>query len=67
MTLPRRGRPRKPQEERQSLVIVLHVTEAEFDALACRALREGDHLATFARAALLEALGITRYELKAGS
>lgn len=45
----KRGRPRKPPEERLTELVVLRVTPAEADALYREALRRGEPLSTLLR------------------
>jgi hypothetical protein len=57
---PRRpGRRKRPPEEKQGIKASAYVTEAEFDAIAVRAIREGISISEWIRDKVLESLGIS--------
>lgn len=56
----RRGRRRKPPEDRQSVELHSYLTVAEYDAVALQAIRAGNSVSAFVRERLLMALGITQ-------
>lgn len=60
---PRRpGRPRKRPEELQRAMLQFLVTEAEYDAVARMAIREGESISRFLRVRVLPLLGISPRE-----